>query len=39
MKRAIKALDLTQVNDYFGEFHTVGKRLKVTTLNTQIVVE
>jgi len=39
MKRAIKALAFTQVNDYFGEFHTVGKRLKVTRRNTQIVVE
>jgi len=39
MKRAIKAIAFTQVNDYFGEFHTVGKRLKVTTLNTQIAVE
>jgi len=57
MKRAIKAIAFTQVNDYFGEsersgdprsesslrdprseFHTVGKRLKVTTRNTQIVV-
>jgi|GEM_PF-1261886 len=38
MKRAIKALAFNQVNDYFGEFHTVGKRLKVTTRNTQIVV-
>ena len=38
MKRAIKALAFTQVDDYFGEFHPVGKRLKVTTRNTQIVV-
>lgn len=39
MKRAIKALAFTHVNDYSGEFHTVGKCLKVTTCNTQIVVE
>jgi len=39
MKRAIKAIAFSQVNDYFGEFHTVGKRLKVMTHNTQIVVE
>jgi len=39
MKRVIKALAFTQVNDYFGEFHTVGKRLNMTTHNTQIVVE
>jgi len=49
MKRAIKTIAFSQVNNYFGElersgnprreFHTVGKRLKVTTRNTQIVVE
>ena len=38
MKRAFKAIAFTQVNDYFGEFHTVGKRLKVMTCDTQIAV-
>ena len=39
MKRAIKAIAFTQVNDYFGEFHTVGRRLKAMTRDTQIAVK
>ena len=39
MKRAMETTVYAQADDYFGEFHTVGKRLKVTTRNTQIVVE
>ena len=39
MKRAIKALAFTQTDDYFGEFHTVGKRLKLMTPDTQFVID
>jgi hypothetical protein len=38
MKRAMKAAAFAQENDYFGEFHTVGKRLKEMTYDTQIAV-
>ncbi len=38
MKRAIKALAFTQVNDYFGEFHTVELASRRGDDNTQIVV-
>jgi len=38
MKRAIKALAFTQVDDYFGEFHTVESASQRGDDNTQIAV-
>ncbi len=37
MKRAIKAIAFTQVNNYFGEFHTSMSFRKVMTFSTQII--
>jgi len=38
MKRAME-IKVYAKGMFIGEFHTVGKRLKVTRRNTQIVVE
>ena len=37
MKRAIKAIDFTQVNNYFGEFHTLVFNRKVMKFSTEIL--
>jgi len=38
MKRAMKTIVFAHGKHYFGEFHTVGKRLKVMTCDTRIAV-
>jgi hypothetical protein len=38
MKRAMRTITFTQVDDYLGEFHTVGNLNKVSTFNTQIIL-
>lgn len=37
MKRAIKALAFTQVDDYFGEFHTLMSFKNGMNFSTQII--
>jgi hypothetical protein len=42
MKRAMETTVYVQADDYFGEFSgscRIGKRVKVTTRSTQIVVQ
>jgi hypothetical protein len=39
MKRAIGTKFYAQADDYFGEFHAVGKRLNVRKRDAHIVVE
>jgi hypothetical protein len=37
MKRAMKAKAFAQVNDYFGEFHTLVLNLKEKKFSTKIL--
>ena len=38
MKRAMRAIALTQVNDYLGEFHTLVVNLKEKKFSTKILL-